>query len=450
MLLSESYKQKVKQTLTLALPIVTGQLGQVLMGFFDTLQIGGLGHEYIAASGFVNGIFWAIILGGIGTLFSISPLVSESFGEKNGYKSVGVLHSGLLVSLVMSILFMVGIEILARNLAIFKHSETDTVLGAKFLHVVNYSTPSIFFFVAAKQFLDGMGKTKIGMLITIAGLLLSIFLNWVLIYGKLGFPRLEIEGAAWSNTIARTLMAIAVLVYIWRSGEIRNLRKQFAESTESFRKYIAPILIIGIPTGFQFFCEVAAFSGGQIMSGWISVEAEAAHLIALSMASVTFMVLTGFSAAGSIMIGFAYGERNKQGIYESFKTVMIITVLVELVFVALLIGFRHVLPPFYTDNSEVLTMAASMLIFAAFFQLSDGTQSVASGALRGVQDTRIPAIIAFVAYWGLMIPLGYVLAFSMNLGLKGIWISFLTGLSFAAILLIWRFLNTVKKLEWEN
>lgn len=448
MFLSKKYRQKIRQVLQLALPIVTGQLGQVLMGFFDTVQIGGLGHEYIAATGFVNGLFWSIVLFGIGTLFSIAPLVSEAFGEKHGHKSVGILHAGLLVSAALTVVFMIGMTVLADNLAIFQHSETDTILGAKFLHVVNYSVPAIFFFIAGKQFLDGMGKTRIGMYITIVGLLLCCFLNWTLIYGKLGFPKLGIEGAALSNVIARSFMAIAILVYIFRSREVRKLREQFVASAENFRSYVAPILTIGIPTGLQFFCEVAAFSAGQIMSGWISVEAEAAHLIALNMASVTFMVLTGFSAAGSIMIGFAYGEQNKAHIYEAFKTVFGITLIVELLFVAFLIGLRHLLPTLYTDNAGVLSMAASMLIFAAFFQLSDGAQSVASGALRGIQDTRIPAFIAIFAYWGIMIPMGYWLTFSLGWGLKGIWISFLIGLTVASTLLIWRFLVKVRKLKW--
>src|SRR5690606_3660860 len=188
-----------------------------------------------------------------------------------------------------------------------------------------------------------------------------------LIYGELGFPRMEIEGAALSNTIARTLMAAAIMVYIWRSAELRTLRQQFAQSAETMRTYIVPILVVGIPVGLQFFSEVAAFSAGQIMSGWISVEAEAAHLIAINLASVTFMVLTGFSAAGSIMVGYAYGEQNKQGIYDSFKIIFGITLLIELVFVLFFVVFRQFLPSLYTDNSEVLTMATSMLIFAALF-----------------------------------------------------------------------------------
>ncbi|HEY0262596.1 MAG TPA: MATE family efflux transporter, partial [Chitinophagales bacterium] len=284
MFISDIYKQKIKQALTLALPIVTGQLGQVLMGFFDTVQIGGLGHEYIAASGFVNGIYWAIVLFGIGTLMSIAPLVSETFGEKNGYKSVGTFFAGLIVSLGLSIIFMAIIEVVARNLSIFGHSESDTVLGGKFLHIINYSTPFIFLFTTAKQFLDGMGKTRIGMLVTVFGLSINIFLNMGLIYGEYGFPRLEIEGSALASTIARITMTIAILLYIFQNKKVQELRTEFSAKNEQISRYIIPILAVGIPTGAQFFFEVAAFSGGQIMSGWISTEAEAAHLIAIGLA----------------------------------------------------------------------------------------------------------------------------------------------------------------------
>ena len=175
MILSQAYKDKAKEAITLSLPIIAGQLGQVLMGFFDTVQIGGLGHEYIAASGFANGIYWMTILLGMGILFAVSPLVSEAFGENKGHKSIGVFISSMVVSAVLTVVFTIVIWLIASNLSVFKHTETDNILGGKFLHLVNYSTGFVFFFMAAKQFLDGMGRTKIGMQITIAGLALNFF-----------------------------------------------------------------------------------------------------------------------------------------------------------------------------------------------------------------------------------------------------------------------------------
>ncbi|MES2622673.1 MAG: MATE family efflux transporter [Bacteroidota bacterium] len=448
MILSKAYRLKIKEALTLALPIIAGQLGQVLMGFFDTVQIGGLGHEYIAASGFANGIYWMTILLGMGILFAVSPLVSEAFGENKGYKSIGVLISSLVVSLALTVIFMIIIWIVTANLSIFRHNETDNLLGSKFLYLINYSTGFVFFFMAAKQFLDGMGKTKVGMQITIAGLVLNYFLNWVLIYGRLGLPQLGIEGAAIANGISRLAMTAAIFFFIWRDSEVRILWKEFTAHTNSGLNYIGRILTIGIPAGLQFFWEVAAFNAGQIMSGWISTAAEAAHMIAIGLASITFMVLSGVSAAGTILIGYSYGAKDKEGIRISGNTIIFLTLVIESIFAIFFFGCHSILPWVYTDNAEVIAIASSMLIFAAVFQISDGLQAVACGALRGIQDVKIPSIIAFVSYWLIMIPACYILAFPLGLGLKGIWIGFIIGLSIAAIMQLLRFRLKARSVEF--
>jgi len=407
-----------------------------------------LGHEYIAASGFANGIYWMTILFGMGILFAVSPLVSEAFGEGKGYKSIGVLKSSLFVSLILTVIFMVIIWLVANHLSIFKHSETDNILGAKFLHIVNYSTGFVFLFMAGKQFLDGMGRTKIGMQITIAGLTLNFFLNWILIYGKLGLPQMGIEGAALANSISRAAMTFAILFFIWKDESIRELRREFISNMESSWTYIKPIMIIGVPAGLQFFWEVAAFNAGQIMSGWISVTAEAAHMIAIGLASITFMVLTGVSSAGTILVGYAYGAKDKEGIRIAGYSAFLITLGMEFIFAVLFFCFRNQLPHIYTDNAEVISVASGMLIFAAFFQLSDGLQAVAAGVLRGMQDVKFPAVIAFISYWIIMIPACYLLAFPFGMGLQGIWIGFIVGLSVAAVLQLWRFKAKLEKLKF--
>ena len=447
MLLSATYRQKIKQALTLALPIIAGQLGQVLMGFFDTVQIGGLGHEYIAASGFANGLYWMTVLLGMGVLFAVSPLVSEAFGEGHGYKSIGILKSSIAVSLILTVVFMIVIRIITAYLPLLKHSDTDNLLAGQFLQIVNFSTGGIFFFMAGKQFLDGMGRTKIGMVITFGGLMMNVFLNWVLIYGNLGMPKLGIRGAAIATTTARISMTIAILVFIWQDVRIKALRKEFQKHLGENLGYIRPILIIGIPAGLQFFWEVAAFNAGQIMSGWISTEAEAAHMIAIGLASITFMVLTGISAAGTIMIGYSLGAKDREGMRIAGNTVLILCVAFEMVFAGIFFAFHSLLPLLYTDHVGVITLASTMLIMAAFFQISDGLQAVAAGALRGMQDVKFPAVIAFISYWLVMIPSSYILAFPMHLGLQGIWIGFIIGLSLAAVLQLIRFKIMLRKVE---
>lgn len=431
-----SYQSKIKEALLLALPIIAGQLGQVLMGFFDTVQIGGLGHLYIAATGFANGIYWVIILLGMGVLFAVSPLVSEAFGANKEYRAIGVLRSGMVVSLVLSVIFVVLTEVVRNNLAIFRHPETDTLLGGRYLKVINYSTPFVFFFMCGKQFLDGMGKTLPGMYITLGGLVLNCFLNWVLIYGKCGAPALGVEGAALASGISKLAMTVALFAYILQSKKVKKLQTAYRTNTDDEATgntaYLWPILTIGVPAGLQFFWEVAAFSAGQVMSGWISIEAEAAHMIAIGLASITFMVITGFSAAGTILTGYAYGEKNANEVRKTGIAILLMTLVVEIVFALFFVVLHRQLPLLYTTQNVVVEMAATMLLLAALFQLSDGLQGVAAGLLRGIQDVKVPALIALISYWGIMVPACYFLAFEAQMGLAGIWLGFVIGLSVAA------------------
>lgn len=447
-----SYQSKIKEALLLALPIIAGQLGQVLMGFFDTVQIGGLGHTYIAATGFANGIYWVIILLGMGVLFAVSPLVSEAFGAEKEYRAIGVLRSGLLVSVVLSVVFVIVTEIVRANLDVFRHPETDTLLGARYLRVINYSTPFVFFFMCGKQFLDGMGKTLPGMYITLGGLALNCFLNWVLIYGHLGAPAWGIEGAALASGISKLAMTVALFLYIFQSRKVKDLQTAYHSQTENttagYTTYVWPILTIGVPAGLQFFWEVAAFSAGQVMSGWISIEAEAAHMIAIGMASITFMVITGFSAAGTILTGFAYGEKNAEEVRKTGVAILLMTLATEVVFALVFVLLHRQLPLLYTNEVVVIEMAAAMLLLAALFQLSDGLQGAAAGLLRGIQDVKMPALIALVSYWGIMVPACYYLAFEARMGLAGIWLGFVIGLTIAAVGMWARFGYMAKRLRF--
>ncbi|MBL0309783.1 MAG: MATE family efflux transporter [Bacteroidetes bacterium] len=450
MLLSEIYRNKAREALRLALPIIIGQLGQVLMGFFDIIQIGGLGQEYIAGGGFANSIYWMTNLLGMGILFAISTLVSEVYGEKQNWKAMAVYRSGIKVALVLSVLFTGAMMLITTNIHWFGQDKVVDQIATRYLNIVNYSTIFVFLFTACKQLLDGMGRTKVGMVVTIGGLILNVFLNWIFIYGNLGVPRLEIEGAAIATTISRVLMVIAFLSFIQWDKQLGQLRNEYKETVAEGISYIRMILKIGIPAGLQFFWEVAAFGGAQIMSGWLGVKYEAAHLIAIGLASITFMILTGISAAGSILAGFAYGARNREEIRIAGNTAFMLTIAIEILFAILFLSGARFLPTLYTDDTEVIALASSMLLFAAFFQISDGLQAVAAGVLRGVQDVKIPAVIAFVSYWMIMLPTCYLLTFTFGLGLKGIWIGFIVGLSVTAVMQISRFKWMVPRIKFEE
>lgn len=443
-----TYKKSMREVLILALPIIGGQLGQVLMGFFDTLQVGVLGSTHIGAVGFANNVFWVTNLLGLGIMFAVAPLVSEAFGEKNEWKAIGVYRSGIKIVLVSAAVLFTVMFLVISQIQVFGQTENINRLATGYLYIVNFSTPFMLLFVCGKQLLDGMGRTLPGMVITIGGLLLNILLNWVLIEGHWGAPAMGIEGTAVATTISRALMALAILVYIWQDKQVRTLRADFIKHNTGQKSYVLPILKIGLPSGLQFFMEVTAFSAGQVMSGWLGENYLASHQIAITLASVTFMVLTGFAAAGTILTGYAFGARDREGARIAGNTVFLMTFLFEVVCAIFFFSFSGWLPHLFTDNAEVISISAGLIIMAAFFQLSDGMQAAAAGALRGIQDVRIPAVIAFISYWLIMVPLSYLLAFKFGMGVKGLWVGFIVGLSIAAVLLLLRFRSKVRRIEF--
>jgi MATE family multidrug resistance protein len=355
---------------------------------------------------------------------------------------------------VLSVVFTLITFLAMRYIHVFKQEQIVNEIALRYLWILLPSVLFVFLFTACKQLLDGMGRTTIGMYITIGGLLLNVFLNWVLIYGNLGFPRMEVEGAALATVIARVMMTLAFLLIIWRDKKIQALRKEFALQKAAIdskvKDYTRPILRIGIPAGLQFFFEVAAFNVAQFMSGWIGVKEQAAHLVAIGLASVTFMVLMGISAAGNILTGYAYGANDRAGIRVAGNTIFGLTLAIEAVFALMFLLFNEFLPTLYIKDVEVISIATSMLLFAALFQVSDGMQAAAAGALRGIQDVRVPMFIALFSYWGVMIPACYLLAFEAGLGLKGIWIGFIIGLTVAAVSLLARFWWIVRRVKFEE
>lgn len=441
------YKISMKAAFRLSLPIIAGQLGLVLMGFFDTVQVGGLGATYMGACGVANSVYFLFTLLGMGVLYSVSPLVSEAFGEHHSWKAIGVLRSGVLVAVILSVIFYFLMVLVGHNFFLFRESATITGLAQRFLRVLNYSTPVLIFFTLGKQFMDGQGRTKVSMVVMLIGLVCNVTLNAILIYGKLGFRAYGIEGAAMATGISRGLMCLMLWGYILLDKKTRVLVAEHKAVVTGDKSYVLQILQIGIPSGLMMFFEIAAFSAGQIMSGWLGEESLASFQVAINLASITFMMVSGLAAAGTIMTGYAYGKKNKEELRIAGNTVYLMAVCSQLLFALFFLIFHDQLPKIYTNDGAVITTASSLLILAALFQLSDGLQVVGSGVLRGMQDVKMPSVLAFTSYWVVMVPCSYLLAFRFGMGVQGVWIGFVIGLSAAALLMYLRFrakLNTVE------
>jgi MATE family multidrug resistance protein len=314
------------------------------------------------------------------------------------------------------------------------------VLGQakSYTRILGLGALPIMLFQTYKQFIEGLSVMKPAMVITILANIINAFTNWTLIFGNLGFPALGLDGAGWATFSSRAFMAITLMIYVMN-------KKYFKQYDVSFHfkniniPVIKKILSLGFPSGIQYFFEIGAFAFAVIMIGWLGTEQLAAHQIAINLASISFMIVLGLSMAGGIRVGNAVGEKYVTGVRRAGFTAIFLALCVMSVSGLIFIVFRNYLPTLYIDDETVLSIASSLLIIAALFQLSDGVQAVGIGILRGLTDVKIPTAITFIAYWVVGLPTGYLLAFYFGLDVQGVWIGLLAGLTTSAILLTLRF-----------
>ncbi len=433
----KTYKALFGETIRLAYPITFGQLGLVLMGAIDTIMLGRLSTDIMDAAAVGNAIFFLIMLIGMGTLYAVGTFTAIANGEKNPQQAIPIFHSSIRISLYLSLaIFLVNI-LLYYNFDILEQTPAVTAGGAQFLLIVNWGVPTVMLYNSGKQLLDGLGKTNTSMYVTFFGISLNILLNWIMIFGHWGCEPMGLVGSAWATNISRLAMAIIMLACAWYHPFVKQLKLLKIE----YKRYDWDILKTGLPIGFTFFFEMAAFTAGLIMSGWIDETNQGAHQIAINLASITYMFITGIAAAGGIIVGNYYGAKDKIGVRKAGFASIVLGLGTELIFALLFIFMGGILPLIYTTDKGVIEIAQRLLFLAAFFQLSDGLQAVGAGVLRGIKDTKITGIIAFVSYWIIMVPGAYFLCFKLNWGIEGIWFAFIVGLTFAAIWLITRFYN---------
>lgn len=444
----KTYKNLFVQTAKLAYPITIGQLGLVLMGFTDTIMLGRVSNDAMGAASVGNAIFFLFMLIGVGTLYAVSTYTAIADGEGKPQQSIPIFKSSLRVNIWLSIaLFAINL-ILYYNFDIFGQTPAVTAQGAEYLWIVNFSIPALLYYNSGKQMMDGLSKTHISMGVTFFGVGLNVLLNWVMVFGHWGCPAMGLAGSAWATNISRFAMAGLMLYWAWYHPYVMELKTKVIENI----RYDIEIIKTGLPIGFTFFFEMAAFTFALIMCGWISEIHLAAHQIAIQLASLTYMFITGIATGGNILVGNFYGAKDKIGVRKAGFAAILLSLAVEALFALIFLIFSGELPKMYTEDLAVINMAQQLLFLAALFQLSDGIQAVAAGVLRGIKDTKITGIIAFVSYWLIMVPGAYLLCFKFNWGIQGIWFAFIFGLTFAAIWLLNRFYNRslYKNLEFED
>jgi multidrug resistance protein, MATE family len=435
-----------KKTILLSLPIIFGELAQMALHIIDTAMAGALGYKQLAAAALVLGVLTIPFVIGIGMTISVSQLVSMHHGRKDNQQVSHYFYNGFWVCAITALLISLTL-VSGKNILFHLNQDAEVAqLAVPFMQLMGWSVIPMLLFMSLKQFTDGLQHTRTAMLISLLAMPVNILINWLLIFGNWGFPRLELAGAGWGTLITRSLMFISLgAVILWHplfSRYIKVRKTQWVLRKDT----IKALLYIGIPSGLQVGMEAGAFAVSGLMIGAIGAVEQAAHQIALSLASLTFMVSMGLAQGSSIRVSNAYGAKDPVQILSIGKSTLIAALLYGLACAVIFVIFNHRLPLAFNSNLQVVKMAALFLLFAAVFQISDATQAIGAGLLRGIKDVKVPTLLIGIAYWVVGIPVGYLLAFKAGLGAAGVWIGFIAGLSCSSIFLCIRFLKMGKKI----
>nr|WP_288932779.1 MATE family efflux transporter [uncultured Allomuricauda sp.] len=450
----QNYTKEFAYNLKLSYPVILGMLGHTFVAFADNIMVGQLGTAELAAVSLGNSFVFIAMSLGIGFSTAITPLVAEADGAKDQAAGKSALKHGLVLCTMLG-LSLFGLILVSKPLMHHMKQPPEVVeLALPYLDLVAFSLVPLIIFQAFKQFSEGLSQTKYPMYATILANVVNVTLNYLLIFGSFGFPKMGIVGAAVGTLASRVIM----VAFIWY---LLKRKKKFESYVTNFnfrkieKKVMNKIISLGFPSALQMFFEVAIFTGAIWLSGVLGKNAQAANQIALNLSSMTFMVGMGLSVAAIVRVGNQKGLKNHKELKRIAESVFFLTLLVEIAFALIFLLGRRWFPTIYldvddivnqADNTEVIIIAAKLLLVAAFFQISDGLQVVVLGALRGLQDVKIPTLITFIAYWLIGFPISYYLGLHTSLESTGIWIGLLLGLTASAIMLYLRFNFLTKKL----
>lgn len=437
-------KKEAYSTLRLAVPIIIGELAQMALHIIDSAMVGAISYKQLAATSLVISALNIPFVMGIGMTISVSQMVSMAHGQKDANKVSHYLFNGFWLCFATAIVISL-VMVFGRNVLYFLGQDPEVVqLSLPFMKLLGISLIPMLMFMTLKQFADGLQYTRTAMVLSLCGMPVNIFLNWLLIYGNWGFPRLELVGAGWATLITRLLLFVVLAIIILRHKTFREFIAPSKTQWQFSKSTLKTLLKIGIPSSLQIGTEAGAFAITGILIGTMGAVSQAAHQIALSCAALTFMVSMGLSQAGSIRTSNAFGGSNWAKIALIGKSTLF-TGLIYGVFCAIMfIVFRNILPPVFNDNAEVIKLASVLLLLAGVFQISDVTQVIGAGLLRGIKDVRVPTYLVAIAYWVIGLPSGCLFAFIFNLGAPGMWLGFIVGLTMAGIFLSYRFLRKIK------
>ena len=431
-----------------------GMLGHTFVAFADNVMVGQLGTAELAAVSLGNSFVFIAMSLGIGFSTAITPLVAEADSANNISQGKNAFKHGLMLCTLLSVLLFLIILLLKPLMYYMDQPKEVVELAIPYLNYVALSLIPLIIFQALKQFSDGLSNTKYPMYATILANVINIVLNYLLIFGSFGFPKLGIVGAAIGTLFSRIIMVYFLWMIFKSKDKFRPYITNF-NFKKIEQKISTKLFNLGFPSALQMFFEVGIFTAAIWLSGVLGKNPQAANQIALNLSSMTFMVGIGLSVAAMVRVGNQKGLNDFISLRRIAFSIFFLTFIIEIIFASFFLIFRDWLPTLYIDgdtlvniddNKEVVLIASKLLLVAAFFQIFDGLQVAILGALRGLQDVKIPAFITFVSYWIVGFPVSYYLGLYTSLESVGIWIGLFTGLFVASILLYIRFNYLSKKL----
>ena len=439
-------KHHYRELLSIGFPIIIGQLGTIILGFADTLMIGHHSTPELAAAGLVNNIFGLVFVSYMGFTYGLTPVIGRLYGEERTDCIGQKVRNSFFANMLTGAIFTTVLILLYLNLAHIGQPEELLSLIRPYFLVNLASVLFMGIFFTMKQFLDGIGKTKVAMWAMIGGNVVNILGNWVLIYGVAGFPELGLLGAGISTLVSRILMALAMVSIVIAGKGFREYRHDLIHSSLNKADF-NEMNRLGWPVALQLGMESAAFTLSCVMVGWLGTIPLAAHQVMITLSQLFYLVLSGMAAALAIRVSHFMGQKDyaavRRNAYDGFRLNLLFSLCMGIPVFLL----RHQIGGWFNDNAEVQAYVSVLIILMMVYQFGDGLQYTFANALRGIACVKPMVLYAFIAYFVISLPLGYTLGFTCGMGILGIWIAFPFGLTIAGEMYRRRFEKELLKIE---
>lgn len=437
------YPEHYRSLLSLGLPIMIGQMGMIVLGFADTMMVGHHSTTELGAASFVNNIINLVIITGTGFSYGLTPVVGGLFGRKELPEAGQALRCSLLANTLATALMMAVLVVLYFNLGNIGQPEELLPYMRPYYLVLLASLPFVMLFNAFKQFTDGITETRTSMWILLSGNMLNILGNYLFIYGKMGLPEMGVVGAGVSTLLSRIIMVGIFLAVFLSQEKMRPYREGFFSLGWS-RPLVKRLSSLGTPIALEMGMETASFSLSIIMVGWLGTIALASHQVMITISQFTFMVYYGLGAAVAVRTSYFNGQHDHVNTRHTVLAGLHVMVALELLLAGIIFLLRNHVGGWFTDSTEVSSTVLTLMLPFFIYQFGDGLQINYANALRGIADVKPLVAIAFIAFFVISLPVGYLCGFVLGYGLVGVWMAFPFGLTTAGIMMWWRFRQQMK------